>query len=139
MKKLKYAFWLIFVVFFGVLIYQNLAFFSTKHSLSINLWLYQKQTPDMTTGAIVASFVGIGVLIMLLFYLSSRYDAFRAKKTIKSLTHTLDESSAKIVDLQKELETYKQGGAIPEAEPMPEALEATSTESPAETDPAHST
>lgn len=134
MKKLKYAFWIIFIAFFAVLIYQNLEFFSATYSLRINLGIYERETPAMTTGAIMASFVGISVLIMLTFYLASRYEIFRAKKTIKSLTHTLDESSEMITSLKKELEIQQPGETMAASGPVDETLDVPASEVPAETD-----
>ena len=129
MKKLKFAFWLILIGFFALLIYQNLEFFSETYSIKINLGIYQRQTPEMTHGAIMASFVGVAVLIMLIFYFSSKYENYRAKKTIKSLTHTLDESAEMISNLKKELETQQQDGFVPPTDETA-AAEATADESP---------
>ena len=133
MKKLKIAFWIVFIGFFALLVYQNLEFFSATHSLKINLGIYERQTPEMTTGAIMASFVGVSVLVMLIFYLASRYEIFRANKTIKSLTHTLDESSEMITNLKKELEMQQQGETMP-AGPADETLDVPVSEAPADTE-----
>ena len=119
MKKLKIAFWIIIIAFLGLLIYQNLPYFMEPHALKIDLGLYKHQTPDMTNGAIIATFVGIGVLIMLIFYFSSRYDGYRSKKTIKLLQTTLEESSGQIAELKKQVAILK-GEPVPEPEPAPE-------------------
>ena len=118
MKKLKYAFWLLLVVFIGLLVYQNLAFFSTKQSLHINLGFYEKSTPELTIGAIIAVFVGIGVLITLMFYFASRYDNFRSKKTIKELKNQLEESVGTMSQLKQEVALIK-GDAPAAVEPAP--------------------
>jgi uncharacterized membrane protein YciS (DUF1049 family) len=112
MKKLKFLFWLVFVGFFALLVYQNLDFFSAKNILQIDLGIYQRTTPELTNGAIIAGFVGIGVFIMLLMYFSSRYTVYKAKKTIKELKSNLEDRTSAIAGLKEELEALKQGGPI---------------------------
>ena len=115
MKKLKFVFWIILIAFFGLLIYQNLPFFTHTNSLKIDFGVYAYQTPDMTNGAIIAAFVGIGVLIMLLLYFSSRYDGYRAKKIIKMLQKTNEDRSAEMDELKKQVALLK-GDLSPEPE-----------------------
>ncbi len=131
MKKLKYVFWIILVAFFGLLIYQNLPFFTYTNSLKINLGVYAYQTPDMTNGAIIAAFVGIGVLIMLLFYFSSLYDGYRSKKIIKMLQKTNEERSAEMDELKKQVALLK-GDLSPKSDQPSEAQE-TETETEPQT------
>lgn len=138
MKKLKFAFWLSLIGFFALLIYQNLDFFSARYSLQVNLGFYNRQTPQMTNGAIMASFVGISILVMLIFYLSSRFETYRAKKTIRSLTRTLDESAEMISNLKQELEMRQQGETASAAQEVPEALAASSSEAKVNARPATS-
>lgn len=110
MKKLKYMFWLLLIGLLGVLVYQNLQFFSSQHSLQINLGFYQNKTPDLATGAIIAVFVGIAVLLMLMLYFASRFESYRAKKTIKELNAGMEESADTISKLTAEVEMLKGGG-----------------------------
>lgn len=112
MKKLKFVFWLLFIVFFGLLVYQNIGYFSEKNILEINLGVYHKSTPELTNGVIIAGFVGIGVFIMLLMYFSSRYAVYKANKTIKELKSNLEDRTSAIDGLKEELEALKQGGPI---------------------------
>ncbi len=119
MKKLKFVFWLVFVGFFALLVYQNLDYFSAMNSLQINLGVYQRSTPDLTNGVIIAAFVGIGVFIMLIFYFSSRYSVYKANKTIKALKKNLDERTSTLADLKEELLSIKQG-ALPARESLEE-------------------
>jgi uncharacterized membrane protein YciS (DUF1049 family) len=109
MKKLKFVFWLIFVGFFALLVYQNLEYFSAKNSLQINLSIYQRSTPELANGVIIAGFVGIAVFIMLIFYFSSRYSVYRANKTIKELRKATDDRTSDIDGLKAELESLRQG------------------------------
>jgi uncharacterized membrane protein YciS (DUF1049 family) len=112
MKKLKFVFWLVLVGFFALLVYQNLGFFSAKNSLQINMGVYQRSTPELTNGVIIAGFVGIGVFIMLVFYFSSRYTVYKAKKTIKELKSDLENRTSAVAGLKEELEALKQGVTI---------------------------
>jgi uncharacterized membrane protein YciS (DUF1049 family) len=137
MKKLKFLFWLVFIGFFVLLVYQNLEFFSTKNSLQIDLWFRQYATQPLTNGVIIAGFVGIGVFIMLLLYFSSRYTAYKANRIIKELRSNLEERTNAIASLKEELETIKQGGAVmqdsldgdQDQEPQVEASETQAIES----------
>jgi uncharacterized membrane protein len=110
MKKLKYMFWFILIGFLVVLVYQNIAFFSSLHSLHINLGFYENSTPEMATGAIIAIFVGLSVLLMMMLYFASRFESYRAKKTIKELRTGIEESSEIISKLTAEVEMLKSGG-----------------------------
>lgn len=110
MKKLKYMFWLILIGFLGVLVYQNMAFFSGLHSLQINLGFYENRTPELATGAIIALFVGLSVLLMMMLYFASRFESYRAKKTIKELKAGMEESADTISKLTAEVEMLKGGG-----------------------------
>ncbi|MGD9365673.1 MAG: hypothetical protein PVH87_08260 [Desulfobacteraceae bacterium] len=134
MKKLKYAFWFLLVVFFGLLVYQNLPYFTAKHSLQINLGIYQKNTPDLANGAIIAIFVGISVLIMMVFYFASRYESYRAKKAIKELRSGIEDSTNTISYLKQEVEQLKSGGAPPVIEAQEVEAEVQSSEAE-ETEP----
>jgi hypothetical protein len=109
MKKLKYLFWLIFIGFFVLLVYQNIDFFSAKNSLHLDLGIYQRTTPMWTNGAIIGGFVGIAVLIMLIFYFSSRFAVYKANKTIKALKGTLDERTSTLGDLKNEMASIRSG------------------------------
>lgn len=103
-------FWLMLVVFIGLLVYQNLGFFSSKHILHINLGFYERSTPELATGAIIAIFVGISVLLMMMLYFASRYEGYRAKKTIKELRAGMEESADTISKLNQEMDMLKSGG-----------------------------
>jgi hypothetical protein len=114
MKKLKLVLWVVLIGFLGLVVYQNYPFFTETNVLKINLIFYQVQTPAMTNGAIIASFVGVGVLIMLLFYCSSRYEGYRSKKTIAQLEQTIESRSGEMAELKRQVDLLKQP---PEAAP----------------------
>ena len=112
MKKLKFVFWLLFIAFIGLLVYQNIGYFSEKNILQLNLGVYQKSTPELTNGVIIAGFVGIGVFIMLLLYFSSRYSVYKANKAIKELKSNLEDRASAVARLKDELEALKQSGSF---------------------------
>ena len=116
MKKLKYAFWLILIAFIAVVIWQNWDYFTTPHVLKLNLFIYNEPIPPLTNGAIIAICVGIGVMFMMLFYFASRYENYRANKTIKALRLAMEESQKSISHLQQEVELLKGGSPVPPAE-----------------------
>jgi hypothetical protein len=85
--------------------------------LQINLGFYHGVTPELTNGAIIAIFVGISVLIMMMIYMVSRYNFYRAKKNINALQAGIDERDKTIAKLTQEVELLKGGdGAAPAAE-----------------------
>ena len=135
MKKLKIVFWLVFVGFFALLVYQNLDYFSAKNSLQINLGFYQKSTPVLANGAIIAAFVGIGVFVMLCFYFSSRYGVYKANKTIRELQKDLDERTSAVAGLKEQVESLKQGVRQTNEPPEEPDDKAETTETPADQSP----
>lgn len=120
MKKLKYVVWLLLIAFFGVVIAQNWDYITTENSLKLNLFIYNKPIPPLTNGAIIAICVGVSVMIMMLFYFASRYESYRAKKTIKILRNGMEESQKSIADLKQEVELLKGGSPAPLAD-LPES------------------
>ncbi len=118
MKKLKYVFWLLLIAFLGVVIYQNWDYVNfVNDNLKLNLFVYNKPIPPLTNGVIIAICVGVGVLITMLFYLGSRYEAYRAKKTIKTLRSSIEESKKSISELKQEVELLKGGSPAPATYP----------------------
>jgi uncharacterized membrane protein YciS (DUF1049 family) len=113
MKKLKYVFWLILIAFFGVVIAQNWDYVTTQNNLRLDLFIYKKPIPPLTNGAIIAICVGVSVLVTMLFYFASRYEAYRAKKTIKTLRHNIEESQKSMSELKQEVELLKGGSTAP--------------------------
>jgi uncharacterized membrane protein YciS (DUF1049 family) len=137
MKKLKYVFWLVFVGFFSLLVYQNLDFFSAKNSLQIDLGIYQRSTPELANGVIIAGFVGIAVFIMLIFYFSSRFSVYKANKTIKELRKATDDRTSALDGLKAELASLRQG-AVAAKEPIAESEEPENNTAAVDTQPAQS-
>ena len=99
MKKFKFFLGLIILLFVGVGIYQNQAFFFEKHALlfqfCIKDWVWA--TPEIS---IIFYWLGcliIGLLITGFFLITSK---LKSKKTIKSLNKTIS-------SLKSELQTFK--------------------------------
>ena len=113
MKKLKYAFWLIVIAFIAVVVWQNWDYVMTPQVLKLNLFIYNEPIPPLTNGAIIAICVGISVMIMMLFYFASRYENYRAKKTINALRLGMEESQKSLSQLQQEVELLKGGSPAP--------------------------
>lgn len=86
MKKVKLAFWFIILVLFALIVYQNHAYFLAKHSIGINLYFTEGITPDVYNLIIVVVFFGAGLLVA---YISSLFERFRANKIIKELRSTV--------------------------------------------------
>ena len=106
MRKLKYGLWAIFVALIGLLVYQNKVFFLTKHSLGLDIGVYNNQTPEIFNIVIIAAFFLCGILIT---YSASLFERYKARKTIKTLQGTIDASSSTIADLRKEVDAMKVG------------------------------
>jgi uncharacterized integral membrane protein len=116
MRKLKYGLWAIFIALIGLLVYQNKDFFLAKYSLGFDIGVYTSQTPETFNLVIIAVFFLCGMLIS---YIASLFERYKARRTIKTLQSTLDASSATIADLKKEVDALKVGW---EPEPDSEAL-----------------
>lgn len=109
MKKLRYAFYLIFTALFCWGVWENYAFLSAKNNLKIDLKVWGGDI-DLANGAIITIFVGTTILAMLFFYLSAKYDVYRSKKATKRLQSSLEENASIISDLKREVEALKGGG-----------------------------
>lgn len=118
MKKVKYLFWIIIIAFIAVLVYQNKEFFLTKYILHIDVGFYSDSTPEIYNLVIIAAFAAVGMLIV---YISSLFQLFKARKTIKALQNTIDTNAGIVSGLKREVDTLK-------AMPNPEPQEITSEE-----------
>ncbi len=105
MKKVKFFLWLVILIFLGLLIYQNKAYFFTPHSFTIDLKISSWQWTFTELANIV--YLGIcfvlGLIIAGYMGLSSK---IRSKKTIRALNKTIDSHAAQISSLRTQLEVY---------------------------------
>jgi Ni/Fe-hydrogenase subunit HybB-like protein len=104
MKKVKFAFWLIILALFGLLVYQNQSYFLTKHSLEINLYFTSGRTLPFHNLVIIVAFFGFGLLIA---YTSSLFERFRANKTIKKLRADAQSLQGTIDQMRADVEALK--------------------------------
>ena len=104
MKKVKIVFWLIMLGLLVLVVFQNQDFFLTKHSLSINLGFTQRTIPEAYNLLIIVAFFGLGVLIA---YVSSLFERFKANKTIKELRHTINSHQETIAQMRREVDALK--------------------------------
>ncbi len=110
MKKLKLVFWLLMIVVFGFIGYQNQEYFLAMHRLvlDINLkfidYTYHTQTPEFYNAVSLASCFLLGLLIS---YFSNLFGQFKSNMTIKKLNTSINNHLAKISKLEQELKNMK--------------------------------
>ena len=105
MKKVKIIFWVIVIVFVGIVIFQNQDFFLDKQSLKINLWLVADyQTPE-TPNAVF--FIACLLLGLIIAYISGLFERFKFKRTIKMLNKSIDSQMQTISELNNKIESFQ--------------------------------
>jgi len=120
MKKVKAAFWLVVLLFIGILVYQNWEYFSSQHSLSINLPLVDPyQIPESPNYLLFLICLLIGLLLP---YIYSLVERFRLNKMIKKLSETTAAQQEEISGLKRELEMVQNRSVedVPEADLLSE-------------------
>jgi uncharacterized integral membrane protein len=111
MNKTKLVLWLIVAAFLGLVIFQNQAFFLSRQSLGLNLWLFDAwHSQELPVAVVALGFFLFGLILAYLFGLPGR---FRARKTIKHLNATAASQSEEMEKLKKEIDTLK---GVPEVE-----------------------
>ena len=117
MKKVKIIFWVVLIVFLGLIFFSNKDYFLTKQALSLKLPLLEPyHTPDMANAVFFLVFFLFGFLIAYFF---SLYDRFKCKKTIKVLEAETAAQRKDISLLKGEVESLK--GESPDSSAAPEA------------------
>ena len=105
MKKVKIIFWVIIIVFIGIVIFQNQDFFLDKQSLQINLLLADEyQTPEVPNAVFFIACLFLGLIIA---YISGLFERFKFKKTIKTLNKSVDSHMKTISELQDKIESLQ--------------------------------
>ncbi len=105
MKKATLIIWLIIFGFIALVIFQNQAFFMTKHSLRLNLGVMAEyHTPELPIAVVFILFFLAGLVVAYLFNFSNR---FRARRTAKKLQAALASHKDEASDLKRELDTLK--------------------------------
>lgn len=110
MKKFKIIIALLIIAFIAVFMFQNEAYFQSRHSLVLNLLVTDPLTsPELPNAVICLSCFFIGILLA---YFSSLMERFKTKKVVKELNTTIKSHQNTIMDLKNKLERGQ--GAKPE-------------------------
>lgn len=105
MKKVKIGFWLIIIAFLLLVGFQNTAFFLQKHSFDLNIWVTAPyETPEIYNAVLFGVCFVAGFVIA---YLSGLFERFKANKTIKQLTNTLNDQKIQTDQLRTENDALK--------------------------------
>jgi hypothetical protein len=131
MKKVKIGFWLIVVAFLVLVGFQNKAFFLQKNSFDIDLFVTAPyHTPDIYNAVLFAVCFLAGLAIT---YLLGLFERYKANKTIKQLTKSLDDRQGEVERLKSEVEALKNVSeqTMPLSEPVSEEEDA-ETSAPAD-------
>lgn len=105
MKKVKIGFWLVIVAFLVLVGFQNKAFFLQRHSFDLNVWVTAPyQTPEIYNAVLFAVCFVVGLAVA---YLSGLFERFKANKTIKQLTKTVNDQQAENAQLKTEIQALK--------------------------------
>ena len=105
MKKAKYGLLALAVVFFGVVIYQNMDHLRATHGFHFNMFFLGDYIfPSIANGVYYTAFFLLGLLISYFFSLSER---FKNRQTIHNLTATIDSHRDVISSLEIELNSIK--------------------------------
>ena len=105
MKNVKIVFWIILIAFLLLVGFQNKAFFLQRHSFDLNIWVTAPyKTPEIYNAVLFAVCFVAGLVIT---YLSGLFERFKANKTIKQLTTTLNEQQTQAEQLRTEIEALK--------------------------------
>ncbi|MCP4745739.1 MAG: LapA family protein [Desulfobacteraceae bacterium] len=107
MKKVKITFWLIIIVFLGLLVFQNQNYFFAKHSLGIDLLFTKRILPYVNNLVIIAVFFIFG---LFLAYVSTLFEKFKSRKIIKELKNTISSNKETIAQMRKEVDALKSYG-----------------------------
>ena len=123
MKKVKIVILVIILVFVGIVIFQNKAFFMTEQSLVINLLFAEYKMPGIANIVLFLACFFIGLLIGYFYFIFIR---FKLNKTIRRLNSTINSHQEIISDLEKDVGSLKSSSN----EVINEDLEKSSDEAP---------
>jgi len=104
MKKAKWIFWFLVIVFIGLVIYQNQSYFLDKQQLGVDVYFEQYQTPEFANGVLVLGCFLVGFLLAYIFGLSER---FKSGRTIRKLNETINDHLEQIAMLKREVDSIK--------------------------------
>lgn len=122
MKKVKWIFWLLVIVFVGLVIYQNQTYFMNQQQLGIDVGFEQYQTPVFANGILILGCFLIGFLLAYVVGLSERFKSGRA---IRKLNETINDHLEQIAMLKREVDSIRAASVQ-----TPEPVAAIEEESP---------
>ncbi|MBW1698451.1 MAG: DUF1049 domain-containing protein [Deltaproteobacteria bacterium] len=131
MSKVKIFIWILIFAIIAIVLFQNDTLFLGKQALKIDLFFVKYQTPQLPVAIYFLATLVIGLIIAYFFGLS---DKFKARKTIKSLTSSLEAQKEEMSSLRREIEMLKDKTAEMsrvhrEEKPKPEPAGAETAES----------
>jgi len=132
MGKIKAGIWILILIFLVLLFFQNQSVFLSAQSFQLNLYFVKYQTPALPGGIFFLAVFIIGLLISYLFSLGDR---FKAKRALKSLSTTLDARQQEVTQLKKEIEELKRvrpPEPVAPVEQPPSSIEKSAEEGPIE-------
>ena len=112
MKKIRIAFLLVALGFFGLVIYQNIGYLSTSANLQMSLWIAGPYSIGIVNAQLILGAFFAGLLIAYFYGLPYR---FKNNKMIKDLNSTLNSQVETIKALKSELSQYQ--GLTPQQDP----------------------
>ena len=102
MKMFKIVLALLIIAIIAVFMFQNEAYFQSRHSLVLNLLVTDPlTTPELPNAVICLASFFIGILLA---YFSSLMQRFKTKKVVKELNATIKSHQDTITDLKNKLE-----------------------------------
>jgi len=99
MKKIKMLLWLIILGLVALVVYQNLKFLMTPHTITVNLWI-QQYSIELNIGVMLLGLFLAGLLISYFFSLAHR---FRTRKMIRQMSEELTLERKKVAELESQL------------------------------------
>lgn len=106
MKKIKTALFLIIIIFFAVIIYQNKDYFFTKYSMIIDLKFASLQwvIPEFMNLGYFGIFFCLGFLVAGYMGISSK---LKSRKIVRRLNYDINSYHEQISSLKTELDKFK--------------------------------
>ena len=122
MKKFKIVFWILLLLFIGIVMYQNQGMFWVKQHLVLKIWgIEPLYTPELHTAVFFAAFFLVGFLVAYFF---SLLEKFKSHKTIKALNAAAAARTEELNALKAQKDEAKNALPAAEGEAAAEAVPA---------------
>lgn len=96
MKKIKILFWLVVVIFFGLVVYSNMAFFAKEQTFVLDLHWVKYHLPAVLLGVVFLGSFLAGFLLCGYFNLKGRFRASREIRLLKDLASKQEQAIASL-------------------------------------------